>query len=115
MYNCLYSIPTLTGEQLHLGITHKRHVCQYMLIHKKIILSAWPIISIILSVRSCYTLYISIKFCLKVGVNIINIVRGISACNNSIKDVLEARASKDLPTQHQFLSPWKPDTLHVQT
>ena len=26
VYNCLYSIPTLTGEHLHLRITHKRHV-----------------------------------------------------------------------------------------
>ena len=30
VYNCLYSIPTLTGEHLHLHITHKRHVCKYM-------------------------------------------------------------------------------------
>ena len=56
VYNCLYSIPTLTGEHLHLRITHKRHVCEYMFLHKKMILSAWPIIPIILSVRSCYYL-----------------------------------------------------------
>ena len=57
MYNCLYSIPTLTGEHLHLRITQttclRVHVPS-----QKMILSAWPIIPIILSVRSCYTLYI---------------------------------------------------------
>ena len=35
VYNCLYSIPTLTGEHLRLCITHKRHVCEYMFLHKK--------------------------------------------------------------------------------
>ena len=35
VYNCLYSIPTLTGEHLYLRITHKRHVCEYMFLHKK--------------------------------------------------------------------------------
>ena len=35
VYNCLYSIPTLTGEHLHLRITHKRHVCEYMFLHKR--------------------------------------------------------------------------------
>ena len=35
VYNCLYSIPTLTGEHLHLHITHKRHVCKYIFLHKK--------------------------------------------------------------------------------
>ena len=35
VYNCLYSIPTLTGAHLHLRLTHKRHVCEYMLLHKK--------------------------------------------------------------------------------
>ena len=35
VYNCLYSIPNLTGEHLHLRITHKRHVCEYMFLHKK--------------------------------------------------------------------------------
>ena len=35
VYNCLYSIPTLTGEHIHLRITHKRHVCEYMFLHKK--------------------------------------------------------------------------------
>ena len=34
VYNCLYSIPTLTGEHLHLRITHKRHVCEYKFIKK---------------------------------------------------------------------------------
>ena len=29
VYSCLHSIPTLTGEHLHLRITHKRHVCEY--------------------------------------------------------------------------------------
>ena len=36
VYNCLYSIPTLTGEHLHLRITHKRHVCKYVFLHKKL-------------------------------------------------------------------------------
>ena len=58
VYNCLYSIPTFMGEHLHLHITHKWHVCEYMFLHKKMILSAWTIIPIILSMRSCYTLYI---------------------------------------------------------
>ena len=35
VYNCLYSILTLTGEHIHLRITHKRHVCEYMFLHKK--------------------------------------------------------------------------------
>ena len=35
VYNCLYSIPTLTGEHLQLRITHKRHVCEYMFLNKK--------------------------------------------------------------------------------
>ena len=35
VYNCLYSIPTLTGEHFHLRITHKRHVSEYMFLHKK--------------------------------------------------------------------------------
>ena len=35
VYSCLHSIPTLTGEHLHLRITHKRHVCKYMILHKK--------------------------------------------------------------------------------
>ena len=35
VYNCLYSIPTLTGEHIYLRITHKRHVCEYMFLHKK--------------------------------------------------------------------------------
>ena len=35
VYNCLYSIPTLTGKHLHLGITHKWHVCEYMFLYKK--------------------------------------------------------------------------------
>ena len=35
VYNCLYSIPTLTGKHLHLRITHKRHVCEYLFLHKK--------------------------------------------------------------------------------
>ena len=34
VYNCLHSIPTLTGEYLHLRITHKRHFCEYMFLHK---------------------------------------------------------------------------------
>ena len=33
--NCLYSIPSLMGEHFHLRITHKRHVCEYMFLHKK--------------------------------------------------------------------------------
>ena len=36
MYNCLYSIPTLTDEHLYLRITNKRHVCEYMFLHKKL-------------------------------------------------------------------------------
>ena len=44
VYNCLYSISTLTGEHLHLRITHKQHACEYMFLHKKMILSAWSII-----------------------------------------------------------------------
>ena len=36
VYNCLYSVPTLTGEHLHLRITHKRHVCEYMFLQKKL-------------------------------------------------------------------------------
>ena len=35
VYNCLYSIPTLMSEHLHLCITHKWHVCEYMSLHKK--------------------------------------------------------------------------------
>ena len=35
--NCLYSIPTLTGEHLHLRITHKRHVSEYMFLHSSIV------------------------------------------------------------------------------
>ena len=31
----MYSIPTLTCKHLHLSITHKRHVCEYMSLHKK--------------------------------------------------------------------------------
>ena len=30
------SIPTLMGKHLHLRITHKRHVCEYMFLHKKL-------------------------------------------------------------------------------
>ena len=36
VYNCLYSILTLTGEHLHLRITHERHVCEYMFLQKKL-------------------------------------------------------------------------------
>ena len=35
VYNSLYSIPTLTGEHIHLRITHKRHVFEHMFLHKK--------------------------------------------------------------------------------
>ena len=46
----------------YMRITQERHVCEYMFLHKKMILSPWPIILIILSVRSCYTLYIEDQF-----------------------------------------------------
>ena len=35
VHNCLHSMPTLTGEHLHLCITHKRPFCEYMFLHKK--------------------------------------------------------------------------------
>ena len=35
VYNCLYSIPTLTGAYLHLRVTHRRHVCEFTFLHKK--------------------------------------------------------------------------------
>ena len=48
VYNCLHSIPTLTGEHLHLSITHKRHVCDYVFLHKK-----WSSLHILSSLSFC--------------------------------------------------------------